>query len=82
MHGEDLVVGLGAEHVAAGPGQLRPHDQRLHAGQEEEGEGRVDVAHADTLVVDGGEEAGQAGGVLPHLLVELDGGRGHRRLSR
>ena len=65
VHGEQLVVGLGRQHVVVGRGQLVPHDQGGQTGQEEEDERGVDVAAADALVVDGGEEPGDARRVAP-----------------
>jgi hypothetical protein len=75
VHREQLVVRLGADEVLVGPGQLRPHPERHQAGEGEQQERRDDVAHADALVVDGGEEPDQAGRVLPGLLqLVLDRG--------
>ena len=64
-------------------GKLQPHDQRLDSAQGQKGERRDDVANADLFVIDGGEEALDAGRCLPQALqarlvlyaVDIDGGR-------
>ncbi len=43
--------------------ELQPHVDRQHAGEEQQRDGRHDVAGGDPLVVDGGEEAPQPGRV-------------------
>jgi len=57
VHGEDLVVGLGAEHVVVGHRQLGPDEQGLDAAHQEEEEGGVAVHQADLLVIDRGDPA-------------------------
>ena len=56
VHREELVVGAGVEEGHARIGELDAHQQREHAGAEEEQKARGDVENADVGVVDLGEE--------------------------
>ena len=52
-HGEEPVVGVLRDEVVVRLGrELRAHEQRHHAGGEEEGERRDDVENSDALVVE------------------------------
>ena len=55
VHGEELVVPLGAEELAVGPGQLEPDQQGLDSRDQEEHERGRAVEETDPLVIDGGE---------------------------
>jgi hypothetical protein len=57
VHGEQLVVLLVGEKLQPRTGQLRPHHQRHHAGEQEEDERRDQVEVSDHLVV-GGRQPG------------------------
>jgi hypothetical protein len=61
VHGEGLVVGLGAEHLAVGLGELGADQQRLEAADGEEHQRRGAVHDADLLVVDGGDPRAPTG---------------------
>ncbi len=50
VHGEQLVVLLVAEVLQPRPGELGPHQDREHAGEQEEPERRHEVHHCDVLV--------------------------------
>jgi hypothetical protein len=52
VHGEELVVGVGVEEREAGVCELNAHEQREHAGAEEEEEAGGDVEDADVGVID------------------------------
>jgi hypothetical protein len=80
VHGEQLVVRLGVDHVEVGVGQLEPHHQRLDPAEDEEQEPGVEVPLPDPLVVDGGEERPEPRCLLPRLFeaLELGGGGGHQ----
>jgi hypothetical protein len=81
VHGEELVVGAGAQHTGIRLRELHTHHQGQRAGDEEEDERGVDVPNPDALVVDGVEEAGDPRRVFPRLFERvLDVGIG--RLSR
>ena len=80
VHREELVVGLGRQDVVVRRRELVAHHERGQAGDEEEHERRVDVAHADPLVVDGREEARDARRVAPLALEPLE--RSRRRAGR
>ena len=71
VHGEDLVVGLGAEQRAAGQRELRADEQRQHAGEDEEQQRGGDVEHADLRVVHRREDA-PAFRRLPGALQRLE----------
>ena len=58
VRGEDLVVGLGREQVAARRGELQADQHREDAADQEEGRHRVEVQQRDALVVLG-EEPGR-----------------------
>jgi hypothetical protein len=79
VHGEDLVVGLGAQKVVAGNGELEPDQQRQDAGEQKEEERRGDVEMADDGVVDGADDA-PAFGRFPRCFqsFELSLGAGQR----
>ena len=70
VHGEELVVGLLAEHAVQRQRELRAHDERQHAGEQEEQEGGADVPGADVVVVDDGQ-APQAARRMPDALEFL-----------
>ena len=57
VHGEDLIVGIRAEEGVAWERELRAHQQRENAGEQEEQERRADVEVADGRVVDGRKDA-------------------------
>ena len=57
VHGEDLIVGIGAEEGVARDRELRAHQQRKNARQQEEQERGADIEVADHRVVDRGEDA-------------------------
>jgi hypothetical protein len=59
VHGEELVVGVGAHELQLGAGQLGAHDQREPAADAEEAERGDDVQQADPLVVHGDDPANQ-----------------------
>ena len=68
VHREELVVELVVDDLHAGVGQLGPHQQRHHAGDQEPGERRPQVELADHLVVGRGQD--------PHELL-AQGPAGH-----
>ena len=60
VHGEDLVVHVGAEEGALGRPQLPAQQHGLEAAEQEEQPGGEGVHQADLLVVDGGDPSPQA----------------------
>ena len=63
MHREQLIEDLGADYVETGRGQLRAHQQRLDAADNEHDEGGDAVEDANALVIDGGDPGPNAGRV-------------------
>ena len=56
VHGEDLIVGLLAQEGVARHRELRAHQQRENAGEQEKQERGADVEIADDGVVDGADD--------------------------
>ena len=73
---EALVVELRRHPLHVGHGELEPHVEREHAGEEQQQHHRQDVARGDPLVIDRGQEAPDAGRVGPGDVqrAEFDGG--------
>ena len=63
VHGEDLVVAVGADDPGLRAGKLQPDQHRQHAAERQEDEGGGDVAPADVLVIDGGQPPSSVFGV-------------------
>lgn len=61
VHGEDLIVDLRPREGRMRGRQLRPDQHRQHAAHKEEEEGRAEEQLAEIGVVDGREQAPQAG---------------------
>ena len=72
VHGEELVVALGAEKLAFGPGQLEPDQQGLDPRDQEERERGHAVEDADPLVVDRGEPGDEPAGLRGWWRVRRD----------
>ena len=85
VHREQLVVDLVVDELHARVGQLRAHDQRHDAGDQEPGERRGQVELADHLVVGGGEDLddrlAERATRGPHRGGGRRGGGGHSRTS-
>ena len=64
VHGEHLVVGVRAEDLELGPGQLQADEQGVDAAHDEEHQAGSAVHDADLLVVDGEEPATPPGAAL------------------
>ena len=62
MHGEQLVVDVGREHLAVWLEQLGSDGERLDATDDEEPEGGHPVHESDALVVDGEQPRPPPGG--------------------
>jgi hypothetical protein len=73
VHGEDLVVGVGAQHGVLRRSQLQAEQERLEAADEEERESGRQVEDADLLVVDGRDPRPGALGVAGGPAEEPDG---------
>jgi hypothetical protein len=95
VHGEQLVVELGAHQPQPGARELQPHRQRKDAAQKKEHEGRDDEAPRNGLVVDRAQAAEPSRRIAPggaqgfvHLGIGLRsvqkrrGGGAHRRPCR
>jgi hypothetical protein len=61
MHREELVVGPGVDKIVLRRHQLKPDDQGLDPANKEEKERSNGVGNTDLLVVDGCQEADNAG---------------------
>ena len=67
VHGEELVVAIGADDVAFGTRQLQAHHQRQNSAEKEEDKSRDDVALADRGVVNRTEPACKAARLRPRM---------------
>jgi hypothetical protein len=56
VHGEQLIVELGADKVVAGHSQLSTHQQCQNPRQHEEKQRRAYVKYANVIVIDCGDE--------------------------
>jgi len=65
VHGEKLVVDLGTEQMQIRVRQLQPQQDRFQATEDQEHQGRDEIAQSDSLVIDGGESAPQGVRGLP-----------------
>jgi hypothetical protein len=65
VHGEQLVIALGADEVAVGPRELKPHQQRKDSAEREEDQRGDDVAATDLLVIDGRNPTDDSGRAAP-----------------
>ena len=72
VHGEELVVALGAQELAVGARELEPDQEGLDPGDQEEREGGRAVEETDPLVVDGGEPGGEAAALGGRRRVDRD----------
>jgi hypothetical protein len=68
VHGENLVVEIGAEETTLWTGELQSHQQRQDAAQQEEEKRRDDESFADRPMVGIAEPAPQARWGSPGLL--------------
>jgi carboxyl-terminal processing protease len=75
VHREELAVGARADEVQVPPRELRPHQERLDAAQEEKAERSRAVKDADPLVVHGRQprpnpaEPARTGEARSHLIL-------------
>ena len=65
VHGEELVVLLGRQHMEFGARQLQPQDQSLDAAGKQKNKCRHDVTNANFLVIHRRQPADHAGLGLP-----------------
>ena len=68
MHREDLVVLIRIEEVVVGSRELKPHQRRFDATQNEEHKSRDDVAHRNRFVVCVSKPAAQTARSGPRAL--------------
>jgi hypothetical protein len=72
VHGEKLVVEIGADQVVIGDCELQPHQHREQTGADEKAQGSEHESPTGCLVADGAEPSDEAFALAPSRPQELD----------